>query len=121
DGRWKLQLPHVYRTLGGRPGGHGGTPAKYEQVRIKRPELYDLSADVGESRDVASEHPEGVARLPAVAGRARDGLGDAPTPRRRPHGADRPQRPPPGPGGPGRGSALKPGGPDVLTLWSNSP
>jgi arylsulfatase len=81
DGRWKLQLPHVYRTLAGRHGGHGGKPAKYEQARVTRPELYDLSADVGESRDVASDHPEVVARLLAVADRARDDLGDALTER----------------------------------------
>ena len=31
DGRWKLQLPHTYRTLAGRPGGRDGTPAKYEK------------------------------------------------------------------------------------------
>ncbi len=30
DGRWKLQLPHTYRSLAGHPGGHGGIPAKYQ-------------------------------------------------------------------------------------------
>ena len=40
DGEWKLQLPHAYRTLNGRPGGRDGTPAKYEQRRWKQAELY---------------------------------------------------------------------------------
>lgn len=82
DGRWKLQLPHTYRTLAGRPGGHGGIPAKYEQKKITRPELFDLAADVGERTDVSSAHPEIVARLLAEAERARDDLGDSLTKRR---------------------------------------
>ncbi len=77
DGRWKLQLPHTYRTLGGRPGGRGGRPVKYDQVRIDRPELYDLRADPGETTDVAADHPEVVRSLIAIADRARDDLGDS--------------------------------------------
>ena len=42
DGRWKLQLPHTYRTLAGRAGGKGGLPAAYEQRKLESPELYDL-------------------------------------------------------------------------------
>ena len=34
DGRWKLQLPHTYRSLAGHAGGHDGLPAKYHQVKI---------------------------------------------------------------------------------------
>jgi arylsulfatase len=81
DGRWKLQLPHQYGTLAGRPGGRGGVPAKYEKRTIDRPELYDLANDLGETTDVAAAHPEVVARLLAVAERARDDLGDALTER----------------------------------------
>ena len=77
DGRWKLYLPHVYNTLAGRPGGRGGTPSKYEKRTLERPELYDLRHDVGETRDVAAEHPEVVARLLALAERARADLGDS--------------------------------------------
>jgi arylsulfatase len=82
DGRWKFQLPHTYRTLAGRPGGRGGTPAKYEQVKVTKPELYDLAADIGETTDVAPEHPDVVARLQSVADRAREELGDALTKRK---------------------------------------
>jgi len=81
DGRWKLQLPHMYRTLAGKPGGHDGIPAKYEQRFIKEPELYDLASDVGEQRNVAGEHPEIVARLLRSAEGARVELGDALTKR----------------------------------------
>jgi len=81
DGRWKLQLPHTYRTLGGRPGGRDGIPAKYEQRKLEKAELYDLESDVGESRDVAAEHPDIVEKLNAFADKTREDLGDALTKR----------------------------------------
>ena len=81
DGRWKLQLPHTYTTLGGRPGGHGGTPAKYEPRKLIKAELYDLVADISETTDVAAQHPDLVQRLEAVAEQARNELGDALTKR----------------------------------------
>ncbi|HEY2572975.1 MAG TPA: sulfatase, partial [Verrucomicrobiaceae bacterium] len=77
DGKWKLQLPHTYRTLNGRPGGKDGIPAKYENRKLGQAELYDLESDVGEAKDVAAAHPEIVAQLEAFAGRTRDELGDA--------------------------------------------
>ena len=77
DGRWKLMLPHRYRTLGGRPGGTGGTPVAYEHRSLAQPELFDLRADAGERLDVAANHPEVVRALLAVAERARADLGDA--------------------------------------------
>jgi arylsulfatase A-like enzyme len=81
DGRWKLQLPHTYRTLGGRPGGRDGTPAKYEQRKIEQAELYDLVNDVSETTNVAAQHPEIVKRLEAEAEKARAELGDSLTKR----------------------------------------
>jgi arylsulfatase A-like enzyme len=81
DGRWKLQLPHTYRTLGGKPGGHGGIPAPYEQRKLERAELYDLVNDISEAKDVAGQHPELVKRLEVEAGKARAELGDALTKR----------------------------------------
>lgn len=93
DGRWKLQLPHTYRTLDGHHGGKGGVPAKYHQRTIKTPELYDLKADLGETTDVASHHPEVVRGLLDIAERARDDLGDTLTGRAgrglRPVGTDK--------------------------------
>jgi arylsulfatase A len=81
DGRWKLQLPHTYRTLAGHSGGHDGMPVKYEQKKIVQPELYDLASDLGETTDVASLQPEIAKRLLAVAERTRDELGDSLTKR----------------------------------------
>ena len=39
--------------------------------------LYDLVADVGETTDVAAAHPDVVARLQALAEKAREDLGDS--------------------------------------------
>ncbi len=76
DGRWKLVLPHGYRSLNGRAGGKGGIPVKYEPLKVTAPALYDLQADLGESRDVAAQHPEVVARLQGYAQQMREELGD---------------------------------------------
>jgi len=81
DGRWKLQLPHTYRTLAGKPGGEGGIPATYEHRKLEKSELYDLVNDISEERDVAGEHPDLVKRLEAEAEKAREELGDALTKR----------------------------------------
>jgi arylsulfatase len=81
NGRWKLQLPHTYRTLGGRPGGRDGIPAKYEQHQIEAAELYDLEADIGEAKNVAAQHLDAVARLEALAEKCREDLGDSLTKR----------------------------------------
>lgn len=82
DGRWKLQLPHGFRTLAGRPGGKDGIPAKYEGAKFEQPQLYDLQADIGEKTDVASSNPAMVQRLLALAEKARADLGDSLTQRK---------------------------------------
>jgi arylsulfatase A len=81
DGRWKLQLPHTYRTLAGRSGGKDGLPAPYEQRKLEKSELYDLTGDIGEKTDVASQHADIVKRLEAEAETARSELGDSLTKR----------------------------------------
>jgi len=81
DGRWKLVLPHTYRTLAGRPGGQDGIPSKYEDATLAAPALFDLRNDIGESKDVATAHPEQVKRLLAFAEQCRDELGDSLTKR----------------------------------------
>lgn len=82
DGRWKLQLPHTYRTLGGRPGGKGGMPVNYEQRKLSQAELYDLIDDMNETVDLSRSQPEIVARLLEVAEKAREDLGDSLTDRK---------------------------------------
>lgn len=77
SGPWKLILPHTYRTLGGKPGGTGGRPSQYEQRKITRPELYNVDVDLGETSDVAEQHPKIVKQLLAIAEEARAELGDS--------------------------------------------
>lgn len=81
DGRWKLQLPHTYRTLAGGPGGTNGIPANYEQRKMDASELYDLVSEISETKNIAEKNPEMVKRLEAEAERAREELGDSLTKR----------------------------------------
>jgi len=76
SGKWKLHLPHNYRTLAGRQGGTGGQPAKYEQGKIG-PALFDLAGDIGEQHDVSARHPAIVKRLMALADQMRRDIGDS--------------------------------------------
>ena len=73
DGRWKLHLPHSYRSLDGQPGGRGGQPAEYRQLKIEQ-SLFDLHNDPGETTDVAAEHPDVVERLLAFGERIAEEL-----------------------------------------------
>jgi arylsulfatase A-like enzyme len=75
SGKWKLMFPHVTRTMNGQAPGHGGVPGKYRPLDVGL-ELYDLDSDVGETRDLASEHPEIVAKLQQSADAMRARLGD---------------------------------------------
>lgn len=81
DGRWKLQLPHGYQTLAGKPGGKDGVPASYSTHKLERQELHNLVNDVGETTDVSAQHPEIVKFLESEAEKARAELGDALTKR----------------------------------------
>jgi arylsulfatase A-like enzyme len=75
DRQWKLVFPHEYRSLDGNPAGRDGRPKPYKQLKADQA-LYDLKNDVGETTDVASQHPEIVARLEKEAEKARAALGD---------------------------------------------
>jgi len=91
SGPWKLHFPHRYRSLDGRPGGTGGMPVRYTMKRTGPGlELYNLETDIGETTNVAEQHPEVVKRLEALAEKAREDLGDKLTKRKgknvRPHG-----------------------------------
>jgi predicted neuraminidase len=96
SGQWKLILPHTYRTMAGQTPGRDGQPGRYHLVKIEQPELYNLDADIGETKNVAAEHPEVVKKLLALAEKARDELGDALT-RRTGRGVRAPGRLPPAP------------------------
>ncbi len=76
NGRWKLLLPHTYRTLAGKPGGTAGIPARYSSRKLHQPELYDLVTDPAESTDVSRHRPAELQRLQALAEKFRGELGD---------------------------------------------
>lgn len=101
-GKWKLHVPHEYLTVDG-PPGKNGKPARWGMAkpeamtasglrgiasrhgyRVARTELalYDLEADIGESRDVAAANPDVVRRLLEHVEAARAELGDSLTRRR---------------------------------------
>lgn len=60
DGRWKLHVPHRYRTLV--TDGKDGTPGKYE-VRTVELSLFDMRTDPSESNNVLDEYPKIAAQL----------------------------------------------------------
>jgi arylsulfatase len=75
SGNWKLFFPHTARSMVGQAPGQDGIPGKYKPLQVTHA-LYDLSKDVGETTDVAAQHPEVVQRLEALAEKARADLGD---------------------------------------------
>jgi len=76
-GKWKMYFPHKYRTLNGREGGKNGFPVDYEYNTIDSIELYDLSQDISETKNVASENPEVIAEINSLSAGIRQELGDA--------------------------------------------
>jgi arylsulfatase len=77
EGRFKLHLPHTYRSYARLAPGSGGRPGPTATGRVSNA-LYDLDDDVGERRDVSDLHPDVVERLLALAEAAREELGDGP-------------------------------------------
>ncbi|MEZ5354101.1 MAG: sulfatase [Bryobacteraceae bacterium] len=68
DGRWKLHLPHNYRSLV-RPG-NDGAPGVYETRRIEL-SLFDMQNDPNESTNLIAKEKTVAARLQALADRHR--------------------------------------------------
>jgi arylsulfatase len=75
QGRWKLHFPHSYRSYQGVEPGQDGFPGPYASGETGL-ELFDLEMDIGETTNVAAEHPDVVARLEALAEIARREIGD---------------------------------------------
>ncbi|MDA1275541.1 MAG: sulfatase-like hydrolase/transferase [Verrucomicrobia bacterium] len=97
SGKWKLHFAHPYITTAGEPG-KGGKPSNWGKSksqsitqsgidgiasrhggRVEHLELslFDLETDPGESKNVAAQHPDIVARLTRLAEPVRAELGDA--------------------------------------------
>ena len=75
-GRWKLFFPHEFNSYRGVVPGADGYPGPYNFAQTGL-ELYDLERDVGETLDVAVQHPDIVRELQDLAEKARDDLGDS--------------------------------------------
>ncbi len=66
-------MPHTYRHV--TEPGHDGSRGK-DELRKEDLALYDLETDRGETKNVAGEHPDVVARLQQFVEQARQDLGD---------------------------------------------
>jgi len=97
NGDWKLHFPHPYLTTAGEPG-RGGKPSNWgktkplsitqssmegiasrhgQRVEQLALSLFDLRADPGETKNVAAQHPDVVARIARLADPIRIELGDS--------------------------------------------
>ncbi|MBN2292397.1 MAG: sulfatase-like hydrolase/transferase, partial [Pirellulales bacterium] len=70
DGRWKLHLPHPYRTL--ETPGKDGMPGKYVYKRVKKTTLFDMKNDPYETTDVIAKYPKIATKLESLAKRHRE-------------------------------------------------
>jgi len=74
-GKWKLVLPHTYRSYNAEPGkdGHRGGRVR---TTVEEPELYNLFRDPGESYNIIDYNPDVVSDIMIVVEEARKELGD---------------------------------------------
>ncbi len=101
-GDWKLHFPHEYLTSA-TPPGRDGKPANFANLKPEAMaqsglrgiasrhgyvvkeiglSLFNLKDDVGETKNVADQHPAVVQRFQQLAEKAREELGDALTKRK---------------------------------------
>ena len=76
QGRWKLHLPREQEPIGAAPFSRNTHIAPIDRVGFEKPFLVDLTEDVGETTDVANQHPDVVQRLLGLADAMREDLGD---------------------------------------------
>ena len=78
SGRWKLHFPHRYRSYDRSRTPSDGRPVAYVFPEIGL-SLFDLHSDIGETTNVADQHPQVVSRLKELADQMRVELGDSRT------------------------------------------
>ncbi|WP_228714638.1 sulfatase family protein [Posidoniimonas corsicana] len=76
QGRWKLHLPRDAEPTGAAPFSLNKHIASGDRIGFDSPFLVDLKHDLGETTNVAGEHPGVTRRLLALAQAMRDDLGD---------------------------------------------
>jgi len=74
-GDWKLHFPHDYQTMAGKPVGKDGLPTSYSRAKIGL-SLFNLKQDIGETKNLAAEHPNIVKKMQSMAELMREELGD---------------------------------------------
>jgi len=74
SGKWKLHFPHPYLHI--IEGGSDGKPGKGETRKIEL-SLFDLDADITESKNVADQNPDVVKMLQMLGDKIREELGDS--------------------------------------------
>ena len=75
SGQWKLLFPHEVNSTEGIELGRDGVSGKRVRRKIGL-ELYDLSNDIGEQKNLVDSRPEIVAALQKQADAMREELGD---------------------------------------------
>ena len=76
QGKWKLHLPRDKEPIGAAPFARNNHIAPSDRVGFEQPCLIDLERDLGETTNVADQHPEVVKQLLALAESMREDLGD---------------------------------------------
>lgn len=74
---WKLYFPHTYNSMDGVTPGNDGKRAQTKSVKLEAMELYDLNKDKGEKINLASQFPEIVSQMNAMADEIRKKIGDS--------------------------------------------
>ena len=76
QGKWKLHLVRDAQSIGAAPFSNNRHIAPADRIGFDKPFLIDLENDIGETTNVAADHPDVVKRLLALAESMRDDLGD---------------------------------------------
>ena len=76
QGQWKLHLPRDAEPIGAAPFSRNTHIAAADRIGFDIPFLVDLENDLGETTNVADEHPQITQRLLGLAETMREDLGD---------------------------------------------